>query len=35
MTKPLLEVRDLVVRYGRTGLFRTPPRPAVSGSACR
>ena len=31
MTKPLLEVRDLVVRYGSRGLFRGQPRPAVSG----
>jgi ABC-type glutathione transport system ATPase component len=31
MTKPLLEVRDLVVRYGSNGPFRTQLRPAVSG----
>lgn len=31
MTRPLLEVRDLIVRYGRHGLFRGQPRPAVSG----
>ena len=31
MTAPLLEVRDLVVRYGRPGLLRTQPRAAVSG----
>jgi peptide/nickel transport system ATP-binding protein len=31
MTKPLLEVRDLVVRYGSRGLFRGKPRAAVSG----
>ena len=31
MTPPLLEVRDLVVRYRGRGLWRVPPRPAVNG----
>lgn len=31
MTQPLLEVRDLVVRYSSRGLFRRQSRPAVSG----
>lgn len=33
MTTPLLEVRDLVVRYGRRRYFRGQPRPAVCGAS--
>jgi ABC-type glutathione transport system ATPase component len=33
MTTPLLEVRNLVVRYGSHRLFRGQPRPAVSGAS--
>lgn len=30
MDEPLLQIRDLVVRYRRTGLFSAPPPPAVN-----
>ncbi len=30
MTEPVLEVRDLVVRYRKRGLFAAPPPPAVN-----
>lgn len=30
MTEPILEVRDLVVRYRKRGLFAAPPPPAVN-----
>jgi ABC-type glutathione transport system ATPase component len=33
MAEPVLEVRDLVVRYRRRGLLAAPPPPAVNGAS--
>ena len=33
MAEPILEVRDLVVRYRRRGLFAAPPPPAVNAAS--
>ena len=33
MAEPILEVRDLVVRYRKRGMFAAPPPPAVNAAS--